>query len=134
MEKLEQIFTQRIKAKNDERQAQIEKYLKIRDAEIKLCKKFLSQIEFLNKYGFRWELRFSCNNGHDCCMPYYAWNVYLFNPNMATSPFESCLIVKEINGEIKAKFRPTILGNGRYVEGQDKNGYFTAEQFVIAFS
>lgn len=134
MENLEQLFKQRINAKEEKRQAEIDKYIKIRDEKIDLCRKFLAQIEFLNKYGFKWEILSYCNNGNDCCRPYYAWNVCLHNRTMATSPFESKLYVKEIDGEIKATFMHTILGHGRYVEGQDKNGYFTAKQFILAFS
>jgi len=134
MNDLEKLYIQRLQEKDAAKQEVIKKHIAIRDKKIELCHLFLKKIEFLNKYGFRWELRAHCNNGNDCCMGYYEWNVYLFNPTMATTPFENTLIVKEIEGEIKAKFRPTILGHGRHVKGQDKDGYFTAEQFVMAFS
>ena len=66
-------------------------------------------------------------------MAYYAWRVYIMNRTIATSPFES-IIVNEIDGEIKGKWEPTILGHGRYVAGQDKDGWFTPEQLVCALS
>ena len=134
MADLEELFLKRVKAKDEARQAEIDKYIKIRDERLELCKRFFEQISFLNNYGFRWEIRSYCNNGSDCCMPRYAWIVGIVNHTIATSPFESFLQVKEINGELRARFSPTILGKGRFVKGQDKEGYFTAEQFIIAFS
>ena len=131
---LEQLFNERVKAKNDAMQAEKDKYIAIRDENVKVYQRFLDQISFLNNYGFRWKLWVSCNNGHDCCMPRYAWEILLINNTIATTPFESQLNVKEVDGELKARFRPTILGRGRYVNGQDKDGWFTAEQFVLAFS
>ncbi len=134
MTDLEKLYTSRVAEHNDNVRREIEKYEKIRDEELKICKRFFDKISFLNNYGFKLELMASCNNGRDCCMPRYAWNVYIRNRTMATTPFESIIDVKEFGGEVKARFRPTILGSGRYVKGADKDGYFTAEQFVMAFS
>lgn len=124
---------ERVNAKNDARQAEIDKYIKKRDERMKVFKKFFDQISFLNNHGFMWEIYSSCNNGNDCCMPRYAWEIVLINKTMATSPFEM-IICKEIGGEVKGKWRPTILGHGRYVHGQDKDGWFTPEQLILALS
>lgn len=133
MTNLEELYIKRVNAKNDAVQAEIDKQIKIRDEKLEVCKRFFEQISFLNNHGFKWEIHASCNNGHDCCMAYYGWRVYIFNRTIATSPFED-IICKEFDGEVKGKWVPTILGHGRYVEGQDKDGWFTAEQLVMALS
>ena len=133
MDNLENLFIHRVNARNAAEQAKYDEQLKIRDRKLELAQKFYDQISFLNKYGFKWEICSYCNNGDDCCMAYYAWRVFIINRTIATSPFET-IIVDEINGEVKGKWQPTILGHGRYVEGQDKNGWFTPEQLVIALS
>ena len=133
MANLEELYTRRINARNEAEQAKYNEQLKIKERRVELAQKFLDQISFLNKYGFKWELRAYCNNGNDCCMAYYAWRVFLLNRTIATSPFET-IIVAEVDGEIKGKWEPTILGHGRYVAGQDKDGWFTPEQLVCALS
>ena len=130
---LEELYTSRINARNYAEQAAYDAQLKIKEKKVELAQKFLDQISFLNKYGFRWELFASCNNGHDCCMGKYEWRVLLINRTIATSPFES-IIVKEVDGEVKGKWEPTSLGNGRHVAGQDKDGWFTPKQLIMAFS
>ena len=133
MANLEELYTSRINARTAAEQAKYDAQFAIKEKRVELAQKFLDQISFLNKYGFKWELRAHCNNGNDCCMDYYAWRVYLLNRTIATSPFES-IIVDEIDGEIKGKWEPTILGHGRYVAGQDKDGWFTPEQLIVALS
>jgi len=133
MTNLEKLYTSRISERNAAEQAKYDAQFKIKEKRVEMAQKFLDQISFLNKYGYKWELHAYCNNGDDCCMPYYAWRVYIMNKTIATSPFES-IIVDEIDGEIKGKWEPTILGHGRYVAGQDKKGWFTAEQLIIALS
>lgn len=133
MTNLEELYIKRVNAKNDAVQTEIDKQIKIRDEKLRVCKRFFEQISFLNNHGFKWEIYASCNNGHDCCMAYYGWSVLILNRTIATSPFES-IICKEFDGEVKGKWEPTILGHGRYVEGQDKDGWFTAEQLVMALS
>lgn len=130
---LEQLYTSRINRRNAEEQAKYDAEYAIKERRVNLAQQFLGQISFLNKYGFKWELLAYCNNGHDCCMAYYAWSVTLVNKTIATSPFE-IIVVDEIEGEIKGRWMNTILGHGRYVEGQDKDGWFTAEQLVMALS
>lgn len=129
---LEEIYAHRMAAKSAAEQAKYDKQVKIRDERVALAQKFLDKIIFLNKYGYKWELFTSCNMGSDCCMPYYGWHVLILNRTIATSPFES-IIVREIDGEIKGMWEPTILGHGRHVEGQ-VNGWFTAEQLIMELS
>lgn|GEM_PF-4765988 len=133
MGNLEELYKSRINARNEAEQAKYNAQLKIKEKRVEMAQKFLDQISFLNKYGFKWELRAYCNLGRDCCMDYYAWRVYIHNPTIATSPFET-IIVDEIDGEIKGKWERSILGHGRYVEGQDKDGWFTPEQLICALS
>lgn len=133
MANLEQLYTKRVQDKNNERQKLIDKYEKIRDEKVDTCKKFFDQISFLNKYGFKWEIFTHCNNGSDCRMAYYEYRVLILNRTCETSPFES-IICKEFNGVVKGKWEPCILGHGRYVKGQDEDGWFTPEQLVVALS
>lgn len=133
MEKLEELYRSRVAARNAAEQAKYDAQFEIKERKVELAQKFLDKIIFLNKYGFKWKILAYCNYGRDCCMAYYAWRVILTNSTIATSPFES-IIVDEIDGEIKGKWEPTILGHGRYVAGQDKDGWFTPEQLVVALS
>jgi len=133
MANLEELYTSRINAKNEARNAERDKELEIKEKRVAMAQKFLDQISFLNKYGFNWKISAYCNNGHDCCMGYYAWNVKLVNNTMATNPFEK-IIVDEINGEIKGRWETSILGHGRFVDGQDKEGWFTPRQLICALS
>ena len=133
MANLEELYIKRVNAKNEARQAEIDKQLKIRDEKIATCQKFLDQILFLNNYGYKWYIFSYCNNGDDCCRAFYGWRVAISNKTIATSPFET-IICKEFDGEVKGKWEPCMLGSGRFVEGQDENGWFTAEQLVKALS
>ena len=129
---LEELYMQRMANKSAAEKQKYEEQLKIRDERVALAQKFLDQIIFLNKHGYKWELFTSCNMGSDCCAPYYRWRVILKNRTIVTSPFES-IIVKEIDGEVKGMWEPSILGDGRHVEGQ-KDGWFTPEQLVMELS
>lgn len=117
MEKLETLFVSRMNAKKAAEQEKRVAIAKKREAAVEMTRKFFDQISFLNKYGFNWEIA----------------DVYIINKTMATSPFER-IIVSEINGEVKGKWAECILGHGRYVKGEDKNGWFSPEQLIIALS
>lgn len=133
MTNLEKLYTERVKAKEDARQAQINAGIKDRDERMKAFKKFFDQISFLNNYGYKWEILSYCNNGNDCCRSYYDWRIVIIDRTIKTSPFEN-IICKEINGVVKGKWEPTMLGSGRHVKGQDKDGWFTVEQLIVALS
>lgn len=124
MEKLEALYVSRMNAKNAAEREKRVAIVKKREATIEMVRKFFDQISFLNKYGFNWEIRIS----RDECT-----DVYIVNKTMATSPFET-IIVSEINGEVKGRWRECVLGHGRYVEGEDKNGWFSPEQLIVALS
>lgn len=132
MNNLEELYAKRMAAKSEAEQAKYNEQLQSRDRRVALAQRFLDQILFLNNYGYKWKLWTSCNMGSDCCAPYYWWRVILMDNTIATSPFEN-IIVEEIDGELKGKWEPTILGHGRAVEGS-KDGWFTPEQLVMALS
>lgn len=124
MGKLETLYVNRMNAKNAAEREKRVAIVKKRETTIEMTRKFFDQISFLNKYGFKWEILISRNECTD---------VYIVNKTIATSPFER-IIVSEINGEVKGKWAECILGHGRYVEGEDKNGWFSPEQLIIALS
>ena len=132
MENLEKIYKERIFSKIEKDQKNYDEELKIKERKVNLARRFLDEISFLNNYGYCWEILALCNNGKDCCKPYYGWRVIINNRTIATSPFES-IIVDEIDGEIKGKWEPTILGHGRDVDGS-KDGWFTPKQLILALS
>ncbi len=127
MADLEELYKSRISARIAREQRMRDIALAQKEKDVEIAQKFFDKISFLNNYGFNWEL-FTMYDS-DCNY----WRVFLINRNCRTSPFED-IIVAEINGEIKGKFSPTILGKGRHIEGQDGNGWFTPEQLVMAFS
>lgn len=128
MTDLEKLYTSRINAIHQSKQARYDEALRIAEKEEKVARKFLEQISFLNNYGFNWHVAKIKDDNNQ-----YGWIVYLLNQTMMTSPFEQ-IIVKEFNGEVKGKWMPCRLGKGRYVKGADNEGWFTPEQLIKAFS
>jgi len=115
----------RLRAAAEERKAVVEK----------ACRAFHERIKPLEKFGIRYELRMRQHNVHsateDYCYPRFGWEIFLF---YCGGPifWLNCKI--DSDDIPKAKFKDLICYHGEKVEGQDAEGWFTAEQLAAFFA
>ena len=127
---IEDIMENAVNAKKDELSVLREKAEIKRKLDYDACIAFLNEIAVLAKYGICYELYQRQYNVHSAdeeyFLPRFGWRVEL---RFVGAPFYE-LYCKKIDGVVKAKWRSSILWHGPKIDGEDKDGYFTAEQFA----
>lgn len=128
---IEEIMQNAVSEKEKELKELREKAEQKRQEDYNACSQFLGLIEPLRKYGLNYEIyqrQYNVRSAdEEYFLPRFGWRVELI---LKSRPFYG-LRCKVIDGVAKAHWDNSILWHGPNIEGQDEDGYFTAEQFAM---
>lgn len=128
---VDEIMQNAISKKENELNVLREKAEEARRIAYDACAAFLKEIRPLEKYGLVYDIYQRQYNVHSAdeeyFLPRFGWRVEL---TRKAGPFYG-LKCKIIDGVPMAKWDNSILWHGPKVDGENEDGYFTAEQFAM---